>query len=260
MNVDLSKVEKYWDTRPCNVRHSGSEIGSRIFFEEVTERRFFVEPHIKSFLQPELYRSKKVLELGCGIGTDAALLVEHGANYFGIELSNESLKLARKRFEIFGLAGSFFHSPIENFSMQAQGISDVDLVYSFGVLHHTIDPVSALKNIVSQVKTGTEFKIMLYSRNSWKSALILAGLDQPEAQDNCPIAYTYTKLEALNFLKSCGIKEISITQDHIFMYSVKEYKNYIYKKEPWFESMPESYLNALRNELGWHLLLHGFKE
>jgi hypothetical protein len=127
------------------------------------------------------------------------------------------------------------------------------------VIHHTLEPSKALKSIVNQVSDGTEFRIMLYARNSWKSALINHGLDQPEAQDNCPIAFTYTLEEAEKFLLDSGLKVISITQDHIFQYEIEEYKNYNYVKEKWFQEMPENYISALKQELGWHLLLTAIK-
>jgi len=258
-NPGLTQIEEYWDRRPCNVRHSSKKVATKEWFQEVSARRYFVEPHILDFMRADSFRGKAVLELGCGIGTDAAIYAENGAEYYGIELSNESLKIAETRFQLFGLSGKFLHSSIEDFSLEMFDSPKIDLVYSFGVVHHTLEPSKALRSIVNQVSEGTEFRIMLYARNSWKSALINHGLDQPEAQDNCPIAFTYTLEEAEKFLLDSGLKVISISQDHIFQYEIEEYKNYNYVKEKWFQEMPENYINALKQELGWHLLLHAIK-
>ena len=255
----LDEVEEYWDKRPCNIRHSDNIVGTKEYFLEVSERRFFVEPHIKNFMAPSEWAGKNVLELGCGIGTDAALFVEFGANYSGIELSSKSLEIAKSRFSLFGLSGKFIASSIEDFQISSNDVPSPDLVYSFGVLHHTVNPLAALKNIVSQCKDGTEFRIMLYASNSYKYALIKAGVDQYEAQNNCPIAYTYTKQEAIDLMEAAGLKVLGISQDHIFSYNVDKYKQYIYEKEPWFECMPREHFEALKENFGWHLLINSQK-
>jgi SAM-dependent methyltransferase len=258
-NATLSEVEEYWDNRPCNIRHSGSVIGTQEYFLEVSERRFFVEPHIRDFMAPSEWAGKNVLELGCGIGTDAALFAEFGANYSGIELSSKSLEIAKNRFSLFELQGNFIASSIEDFEIFRNNVPSPDLVYSFGVLHHTVNPVAALKNIVTQCNEGTEFRIMLYASNSYKYALIKAGIDQYEAQNNCPIAYTYTKQQAIDLMEDAGLKLLEISQDHIFSYKVDRYKQYIYEKEPWFQFMPKEHFDALKENFGWHLLITGRK-
>ena len=78
---------------------------------------------------------------------------------------------------------------------------------------------------------------MLYAKNSWKAAMIEHGLDQPEAQNGCPIAYSFDKEDVVELLGEKFDIE-TITQDHIFQYSIPEYKNHIYKKTAWFQAMP----------------------
>jgi SAM-dependent methyltransferase len=203
-------------------------------------------------------KDKIILELGTGIGTDAALLVENGAKYYGIELSPESLKLARMRFEIFGLTGEFENISIEEFRYPSSLLKP-DLVYSFGVIHHTVDPEAALTNIVKQMKSGCEFKIMVYAKNSWKMAMIESGLDRYEAQNGVPIAYTYTKLEAISLINNSGLELVDIKQDHCFMYDIEKYKNNEYALQPHFAAMSEEMLTAVKKELGWHLLINAIK-
>src|SRR5688500_9343471 len=95
--ASIGDVRSYWDARPCNLRHSTAEVGTREYFDEVERRKYFVEPHIPPFAGFELWRGKKVLEIGCGLGTDAVNFARHGAHYTGVELSAASLELARKR-------------------------------------------------------------------------------------------------------------------------------------------------------------------
>lgn len=243
-------VKEFWDQRPCNIRHSDKDVGTREYFDEVTKRKYFVESHIKSFADFESYKDKDVLEVGCGIGTAAQSFIEHGARYTGIDVSPSSIELAKKRLDVYGLKGHVFEGDIQSLVIPD---AKFDLVYSFGVLHHISDLESALKNIHTMLKPGGEFKLMMYASNSWKNMCIKRGLDQFEAQSGVPIANTYTKDEMRNVLKD--FVNIRIDQDHIFQWNVDEYKEYRYKKEPWFEAMPEPLVRALEKEYGWHLLV-----
>lgn len=95
---------------------------------------------------------------------------------------------------------------------------------------------------------------MVYARDSWKYAMIQAGLDQFEAQAGCPYADVYTKEDIHNLLDR-KFRVESIEQAHCFMYNVPKYKQHIFELEPWFEAMPEEMREAVKKYLGWHLLV-----
>jgi ubiquinone/menaquinone biosynthesis C-methylase UbiE len=198
----LIEVENYWNNRPCNIRHSPAEIGTLEYFNQVEERKYFVEPHILKFADFASWKNKSVLEIGCGIGTDAVNFSRAGANYTGLELSEESLLLTQKRFEIFGLKGEFVLGNAEE--LQKVINRKFDLVYSFGVLHHTPSIDNALKSIRKICHDQTVFKFMVYAKNSIKYAMIQNGIDQPEAQSGCPIANVYQSEEIVSVLRSAG--------------------------------------------------------
>ena len=251
----LSQVQNYWDSRPCNIRHSRSEIGTRAYFEEVEARKYFVEPHIPTFADFASWKGKRVLEIGCGIGTDAINFARAGAIYTGVELSIASLELTRKRFEVFGQKS---HNLLIG---NAEEIADLfpgqifDLIYSFGVLHHTPSIENSLASIRKISGPETILKIMVYAKNSYKQAMIDNGRDQPEAQFGCPIANSYTKGEITELLNIAGFEANNISQDHIFPYKVEPYKNYEYLREDWFQNMPPEVFEILEKSFGWHLLV-----
>ena len=85
----IHDVYDFWNQRPCNIRHSLKKVGTKEYFEEVTLRKYFVEPHILEFANFPNYKNKKVLEIGCGIGTAAQSFIENGATYTGIDLSDK---------------------------------------------------------------------------------------------------------------------------------------------------------------------------
>ena len=250
----IETVAEYWNRRPCNLRHSPAEVGSRQYFDEVEERKYFVEPHIPGFAEFEAWRGKKVLEIGCGIGTDAVNFARAGADYTGVELSVASLELARKRFALFGLSGRLLEANAETLDSVLDAES-FDLVYSFGVIHHSPHPDAILRQARRLVRADGQLRVMVYARDSWKDAMIEAGLDQPEAQQGCPIAFTYTDAQARALLEQTGFAAQTITQDHIFPYVIEKYIRYEYELQPWFASMPREMFRALEKRFGWHMLL-----
>ena len=134
--VSIEQVGAYWDARPCNLRHSPQPVGSRAYFDEVEARKYQVEPHIPTFVDFARWRGKKVLEIGCGLGTDTINFARAGAQVTAVDLSEASLALARRRAEIFGLDITFHQGNAEELTSLVP-IEPYDLIYSFGVIHHT---------------------------------------------------------------------------------------------------------------------------
>ena len=248
MDIGIGAVRNFWNTRPCNIRHSNKTIGSEKYFQEVTARKFKVEPHIPKFANYGEYCGKKVLEIGCGIGTDAEQFVKAGAIYTGIDLSNESVKIARQR-----LPGEDIKvANIEEWCSDEK----FDLIYSFGVLHHTPNIHDALSNVRKMLAPGGEVKFMLYSTNSWKNFMIFLGLDQPEAQWGCPVANTYT-FDQIRTLMSDF--DLTLSKDHIFQYDIETYKKHEYTKTWFWNSLPDCVIRFMEKRFGWHTLIHGIK-
>jgi SAM-dependent methyltransferase len=108
--VNIESVKKYWNDRPCNIRHSDKEIGTREYFDDVEKRRYLVEPHILEFADFPSWKDKNVLEIGCGIGTDSISFLKKGARLTCVDLSEESIKLSKKRCIL--LLGGLLISPI----------------------------------------------------------------------------------------------------------------------------------------------------
>lgn len=253
----IDKIKSYWDTQPCNIKHSACEIGTEQYFEQVNQRRYFVEPHIRDLAGFHQWQGRRVLEIGCGIGSDAEQFVRHGADYVGIDISANSIDLCEQRFKVFDLRGQFCVMDAADTTALAQ-LGQFDLVYSCGVLHHYPDIATVLDNIHTALVPGGELRFLVYARHSWKHAMIQKGLDQFEAQANCPYARAYSRDDIYQLLNS-KFEILRIRQDHCFMYNVSKYRQGEYQLEPWFAAMPEEMRQAIREYLGWHLLVKAKK-
>ena len=63
MKKTIEIVKKFWNDRPCNIRHGTDAVGSREFFEQVEARKYFVEPHILPFSEFDKWKEKKFSKL-----------------------------------------------------------------------------------------------------------------------------------------------------------------------------------------------------
>lgn len=249
----IEDVRSFWNARPCNVKHSQQPIGSREYFDEVERKKFTAEPHIPWFCEFDLWKNKRVLEIGAGIGTMAINFAHAGANYTGVELSDESLRLTQQRFDVYGHQGKFYTGNAEELSSFVP-VEPYDLVFTWGVIHHSPNPGQILQEAKKYLVPGSTLKVMVYASNSWKNFMIEAGFDQPEAQYGCPIAYTYTEKELIDLIGP-GFEIENITQDHIFPFQIEPYKQGEYVRQPWFDAMPDEIFRTLERKLGWHLMI-----
>jgi len=262
--VPISQVKEYWDRRPCNLFHSRSEVGTRQYFDEVEKRKYFVEPHIPGFAEFHKWRGKRVLEVGCGLGTESINFARAGAHLTCIDLSEKSLELAKKRFEVYGLSAEFYNTNAEQLSSFLPEGSKFDLIWSFGVIHHTPYPEACVEQFKKLLNPGGEIRIMVYSKISYKLFFLMretgdwnfGHMDKlvarySEAQTGCPVTFTYTFEEIRDEL----LKDWEVTKiykAHIFCYNIEEYRKYNYVKEDCWKNVDDKMMEDLEKELGWH--------
>jgi 2-polyprenyl-3-methyl-5-hydroxy-6-metoxy-1,4-benzoquinol methylase len=265
----IADVQQYWDARPCNIRHSTKPIGSKEYFDEVEARKYFVEPHIPAFADFDRWRGKRVLEVGCGIGTDSINFARADAELTAVELSGESLSIAVQRADVMGVADriQFVQANAEELT-SALDDEPYDLVYSFGVVHHTPHPERALAEMRALTAPRGTLKLMIYHRRSWKAFWIVAAqgrgrfwqadeliAEHSEAETGCPVTFAYTRSQARELVEGGGFRVQDLRVDHVFPYRVRDYIEYRYVKEPYFQWMPEPLFGAFERRFGWHLLV-----
>lgn len=158
------RVRAFWQEHPCGTKFADAEPGSRRFYELVTEHRYRKEWHIPAAAGFAESKNLRVLEVGCGLGTDGAQFAKAGADYTGIDLTPAAVELAKRHFELLSLPGTFRVSDAERLDFPDNFF---DVVYSHGVLHHTPDTAGAVREIHRVLRPGGKAMVMLYHRNSY---------------------------------------------------------------------------------------------
>lgn len=266
-DVSVERVREYWNRRPCNIRHSPEPVGTAAYFDQVEARKYLIEPHIPGFAEFPRWNGKRVLEIGCGIGTDTINFARSGATVTVAELSDESMKLAQQRAEVFGLDDqiSFYNGNAEELTSFVP-VEPNDLVYSFGVIHHSPHPERILQQATEYVRPGSTLKVMVYNRRSWKVLWMVLKYgrgdfrktrqliaEHSEAQFGSPVTYAYTKTELTELLARHGFRVTDIFVDHIFPWRIPDYVQYRYVKVWYFRWIPQRFFRVLERALGWHL-------
>ncbi|HZI19594.1 MAG TPA: class I SAM-dependent methyltransferase [Pyrinomonadaceae bacterium] len=158
------RVRDFWQEHPCGTKFADAEAGTPEFYEAVEEHRYRVEWHIPEAAGFDRAGGLRVLEIGCGLGTDGARFARAGALYTGVDLTEAAISLARRRFELEGLAGEFRVADAERLDFADESF---DLVYSHGVLHHTPDTEAAVREVHRVLRPGGRAVVMLYHRDSY---------------------------------------------------------------------------------------------
>ena len=158
------RVRAFWQEHPCGTKFADAEPGSHRFYELVEAHRYEKEWHIPTAADFANSKNLRVLEIGCGLGTDGAQFAKAGANYTGVDLTQAAVDLAKRRFELFQLPGTFRVADAERLDFPDNSF---DVVYSHGVLHHTPDTAGAIREIHRVLRPGGRAVVMLYHRNSY---------------------------------------------------------------------------------------------
>jgi ubiquinone/menaquinone biosynthesis C-methylase UbiE len=159
-----TRVHDFWQANPCGAKFAQGEIGTREFFDAIERHRYQTESHIPEVIGFARWKDRDVLEVGCGLGTDGINFARAGARYTGIDLTEASIALVRKRFEIEGLPACLKVADAEQLPFAD---ASFDLAYSHGVLHHTPDTARAICELHRVLRPEGTAMVMLYHKNSY---------------------------------------------------------------------------------------------
>jgi len=167
----MNEVKNYWEAGSCGTvdpRLGGFSPGTREWSERIEAIRYEQEPMIFAAAQFTRHRGARVLEVGVGAGTDHMQWARAGADLYGVDLTEAAISNTRSRLSLHELASNLQVTNAEKLPFPD---GHFDVVYSWGVIHHSEDPGKIVREVHRVLKPGGQAITMFYSKHSvrtWK--------------------------------------------------------------------------------------------
>ena len=158
----INKVKSFWNKNPCGSKYSSKKI-KREYYQEIEQHRYDKIRSIKEMANFKNFNNKKILEIGCGVGTDGRQFTKNGAIYTGINIDDNSTQHAITNFDSFDLIGKFHTMNAEKLKLD-DGI--FDHVYSHGVIHHSPKTDLIVNEMFRVLVPGGTVNVMVYNKSS----------------------------------------------------------------------------------------------
>jgi len=165
----IDAIRDYWNHRIHDLEMTDHPVGSLAFFDDLDDYRFDKLRYLPQLVDFSAYRGQRLLEVGCGIGTDLVRFARGGARVTGVDLAPTAIDLARKNFELHGFAADELR--VANGEALPYGDGTFDVVYGHGVIQYTADPAQLIRECHRVLKPGGTGIFMVYNRVSWLNAL-----------------------------------------------------------------------------------------
>lgn len=241
-------VRDYWNRHIHDLEITTHPVGTPGFFSDLDQYHFEKLHHLLRLVNFEGYRGKRVLEVGCGAGTDLVRFARGGAHVSGVDLSASAIALARKNFEQQGLQADLREADGERLPFADDTF---DLVYAHGVVQYTPQPQALVDECRRVLKPGGEAVFQVYNRISWLNALSKL-MKVPLEHEDAPVLLKYSAGEFRALLG--GFLDVRIVEER---FPVKSRLHGGWKGAL-FNTFFVGTFNALPRSLvrrfGWHLL------
>jgi ubiquinone/menaquinone biosynthesis C-methylase UbiE len=160
VDADKKAVQDFWERASCGEDLYLPDTGRDAYLSQ-SRRRYELEPYIEQFAGFETVGGKDVLEIGVGLGADHQRLAQGGARLTGVDLTERAIAHVRRRLGLFGLSSTLMTGDAENLPFTS---ATFDMVYSWGVIHHSPDTPRAIAEIHRVLRAGGVAKIMIYHK------------------------------------------------------------------------------------------------
>jgi len=264
---DKQRAREQWSKDPAGAVYGKThEVGSREFFDEVEHHRYQdYAPWMPDLMGFNEFAGKRLLEVGCGMGTDLLQFARGGAKVTGVDLTPRSIELSRRHLSLYGQTGEFAVANCETLPFADESF---DVAYSNGVLHHTAETAGAVREIHRVLRPGGQARVMLYHRRSfgfWTQVVLLHGILRGEFLRGNSAADIMSKHVEVNegggrpLVKAYSRKE---ARELFSMFrEVKIHVEQLTRGEFYFLSglIPESIFRTLRTTVGWNVIISAQK-
>jgi SAM-dependent methyltransferase len=243
-----AEVRDYWNRHIHDLDVTTHPPGSVGFFADLDQYHFEKLHHLPKLIDFDGYRGKRVLDVGCGAGTDLMRFARGGASVSGVDISSSAIELARANFAQQGLAADLREADGEHLPFADETF---DLVFAHGVVQYTPDGRALVEECRRVLKAGGEAVFQVYNRISWLNALSKI-MKVPLEHEDAPVLRKYSAAEFRGLLG--GFREVRIVEER---FPVRSRLHGGWKGLA-FNTMFVGAFNALPRALvrrfGWHLL------
>jgi len=172
------EVREFWDQASCGeVYAAGGSLADQLAAQ--ARARYELEPYLPGFARFEDGAGLDVLEIGVGMGADHHEWAKHRPRSLtGVDLTPRAVEFTRQRLALYGLQSDVRVADAENLPFAD---ASFDVVYSWGVLHHSPDTRRAIDEVWRVLRPGGKARVMIYHRWSvvglllWTRYALLAG-------------------------------------------------------------------------------------
>jgi ubiquinone/menaquinone biosynthesis C-methylase UbiE len=157
------QVHDFWNEASCgeDLYLKGETLRQK--YHQQAINRYALEPYIVDFADFQSHSGNEVLEIGVGLGADHQRFAEAHTKLHGCDLTERAVEHTRERLALFSLCSDLRVADAENLPYET-GI--FDLVYSWGVIHHSPDTQRVANEIFRVLKPGGQAKVMIYHKHS----------------------------------------------------------------------------------------------
>ena len=264
---EKQRAREQWSKDPAGAIYGREhEVGTREFFDAVERHRYTeYAPWMPEVMGFKDFGGARLLEVGCGMGTDLLQFARGGAKVTGVDLTPRSIDISRQHLAVYGECGDFAIADCEQLPFASESF---DVAYSNGVLHHTPDTARAVSEIHRVLRPGGQARVMLYHRGSlayWGHVVLRYGIMRGEfLRGNSPadimskyvefnegggrpLVKAYSSREARNLFsmfREVKVQVEQLTRPELYLLG---------------RMIPEGLFRRLRQSAGWNVIVSARK-
>jgi len=203
MEPDKRAVHDFWERASCGEQLFLRGLARDDYCDQA-RRRYELEPCIEPFADFAAWAGRRVLEIGVGLGADHQRFALAGARLSGIDLTERAVAFTRHRLTLFGLESDLSVGDAERLAFPD---AEFDLVYSWGVIHHSPDTARAVEEIRRVLRPGGSARVMIYHKWSLVGYMLWARYALARLKPWMSLTKVYS-----HYLESPGTKAYSLRE------------------------------------------------
>jgi ubiquinone/menaquinone biosynthesis C-methylase UbiE len=193
----ITEIQHYWNNRIHDLEMTEEAVGTKAFFDDLDDYRFDKLRYLPQLVDFAGYRGQRLLEVGCGIGTDLVRFARGGARVTGIDLAPTAIDLAAQNFALHGVEAEDLR--VANGEALPYPDATFDVVYGHGVIQYTADASQLIRECHRVLKPGGTGIFMVYNRVSWLNALSKV-MKVPLEHEDAPVLKKFSIAEFRSLL------------------------------------------------------------